>query len=50
MSNAWVIYLRIRDNPPKDGLIPDGILQLRLSRLKVASTSKLLFGDESACY
>ncbi len=25
VSNAWVIYLRLGDNPSKGGLIPDNI-------------------------
>ncbi len=50
VSNAWAIYFQIGDNPAKAGLIPDSILQFRLSRLKVTSTSKLPFGNEPACH
>ncbi len=48
MSNAWVIYPQIGDNPPKGGLIPNDILKTYVFRIKGGLYIKLLFGDEPA--
>ncbi len=34
VSNAWVIYLRIGDNPPKGELIPDNIYKISVLKIK----------------
>ncbi len=34
VSNAWVIYLRIGDNPPKGELIPDNIYKTSVLKIK----------------
>ncbi len=34
VSNAWVIYLRIGDNPAKAGLIPDNIFYISAFKIK----------------
>ncbi len=34
VSNAWVIYPQIGDNPPKGGLIPNDILKTYVFRIK----------------
>ena len=56
VSNAWVIFLWVRNNPPKGGLIPDettfskrtrlkaGILKIDLSPLDEPASYQLVGG------
>ncbi len=48
MSNAWVIYLKVGDNPSKGGLIPN-VVSCRLTGwLKVGILRNLPLRDEPA--
>ncbi len=35
VSNTWVTYLQDRDNPSKDGLIPDNLRKIPFFRAKL---------------
>ena|GEM_PF-633208 len=51
VSNTWVIYLRVRNNPPKGGLIPDKTTVPKGPRLKVGILKMDLSPlDEPASY
>ncbi len=50
MRNAWAICLRVGDNPPKGGLIPN-VMVLRMQDLsKMGSRKVLSLEEEPASY
>ncbi len=50
VSNAWVIYPEVGDNPPKGGLIPHTVSSGRKLERKGGLCLKLSLQDEPASY
>ena len=50
VSNAWVIYPEVGDNPPKGGLIPHMISRRKYLEIKGGLCLKLSLQDEPASY
>ena len=50
MSNAWVIYPQVGDNPPKGGLIPNVTVALRRHSSKMGNRKVLSLLEGPASY
>ena len=50
VSNAWVIYPKVGDNPPKGGLIPHNIFSSQEKKIKDGLYTMLSLQDEPASY
>ncbi len=50
VRNAWVIYLRVRDNLSKGGLIPDVVVCRMADRSKAGTLRGLSLGEEPASH
>ncbi len=50
VSNAWVSYLKVGDNPPEGGLIPNVVAGCISGRLKVGIFRDLPLLEVPACH